>query len=137
MDISQIMSVSEREDRGTVVHVRDAVGELQYQEADPTRPVTITVAGTFSKRYQDTLAGHRDALFKQRRATLSGEQLTQQQIELVAACIISWDGFTLNGAPFPCTMENAVMVLKSAHWIRQELEEAMGDHASFFTSSST
>jgi hypothetical protein len=95
------------------------------------------VAGTYSRLYRRQLDAQRDRMLKARRAMLTAEQLTQNQIELVASCILGWDGFTNAGAPFLCTHENAVTLLTKAPWVRDQLEDAMGDHANFFSPPST
>lgn len=138
MEISGNKSVTEREDEGTVVHVRDASGEPAiYENGTGPKPVTITVAGTYSSKYRRAVDAQRDRMLKQRRASLSGEQLNRQQLELVAACVLSWEGFTAEDKPFPLTKDNAVLLLDNAPWIREQVEEAMGDHASFFQKAST
>jgi hypothetical protein len=76
-------------------------------------------------------------MLKQRRTSLTGEGLNRQQLELVAASIIAWEGFTANGQPYQLTKENAIALLDKAPWIREQVEEAMGDHASFFPKPST
>lgn len=124
MDISRIDT--KPEDEGTVVQIKDASGQ-------PEDGVTITVAGSYSSQYRRTSSAQRDRMLKQRRTQLSGEQLERNQLELDAACIISWEGFTTGQAPYPLTKENAVALLTKAPWIREQVEEAMQDHASFFS----
>ncbi len=125
MDIQTIDDVA-REDEGTLVMVKDAAGEEQDG-------VTILVAGTYSTAYRKAVSAQRDRMLRQRRGNLTGEQLERQQLELVAACIIEWDGFTSNGQPFPLSKDNAITLLTRAPWIREQVEEAMSDHASYFT----
>ena len=130
MEVTRNRSVAEREDEGTVVQVKDENGDTQ-------EGVTITVAGTYSSRYRRATDAQRERMLKSRRASLTGEQLNRQQLELVAACIISWEGFTAEGKPYPLTKENAVALLDNAPWIREEVESAMGDHSAYFLASST
>ncbi len=125
MDISNTKSVAEREEEGTVVDVKDATGEKQ-------KGVTITVMGTYSSTYRRAVAANRDRILKQRRATVDGDQLEQQAIETAASCIKAWTGFTAGDKPYPLTKANAVALLTNAPWIREQVEEAMNDHASFF-----
>jgi hypothetical protein len=139
IDIGSAPAVVAREDEGQSVHIREASGELAYFSANggPPAPVTITVAGTYSAAYRRQLDAQRDRMLKARRNLLTADQLTANQIELVAACILAWAGFTNGGAPFPCTRDNAVLLLTKAPWVRDQLEEAMGDHAGFFATAST
>ncbi len=133
MDISNNKSVAEREDEGTVVHVKDVTGEPQYLDG---KPVTIAVAGTYSSTYRKAVAANRDKWLKRRSQTLDGEHLDKQALETTVACIKGWDGFTAGESPFPFTKANALVLLEGAPWIREQVESAMGDHESFFKPAS-
>lgn len=131
IDLNAGKSVAAREDEGTVVHVRDEIGEKLYQDEAKTLPATITVVGTYSSRYRRLSEANRDKMLKQRRSQMDGDQLNQQSLELVASCILSWDGFVTVDGPFPYTKANAVALLDACPWIREQVEAAMNDHASF------
>lgn len=136
-DLSEAAAVAAKEDEGTVVHVRGSDGEPMYFGKDDAEPVTITVAGTYSKAYRRAVDAQRERLVKQRRVTLTGEALAKQQLELVAACVLAWSGIVDAGKPLPCEKPNVLRLLTAAPWIREQVEEAMQDHAGFFGSSST
>jgi hypothetical protein len=133
MEITKLKTAA-AEDEGTLVAIRDASGEPELQPNGD--PVTITVAGTYSSRYRRAMDNQRERLLKQRRTSLTGEGLNRQQLELIAASIIEWEGFTAEGQPYPFTKENAIALLDNAPWIREQVEEAMGDHAAFFPKAS-
>lgn len=133
IDVSGAASVSQREDEGQVVHIRDANGE---PEMDGDKPVTVRIAGTYSRVYRRTQEAQTQRMFKRRQAALTAEQWTANRIELVAACIMEWAGFYNRGQPFPYTKENATLLLTGAPWILTQLEEAQADHAGFSTGSS-
>jgi hypothetical protein len=133
VEIGNAKSVAEREDEGTPVHIRNEAGELQYEN---DKPVTITVAGSYSKTYRKATEAQRDKSLKQRRSVPTGEQLSRQALEILASCIVSWEGFTSQGKPFGYSKENAIALLDSAPWIREQCEEALYDHASFFPKAS-
>jgi hypothetical protein len=128
IDLDQAGEVTAREDAGITVHIRGADGEPAYQG---DRPVTIRIAGTYSQVYRKTQDQQTRRLLKQRSRDLSPEQLTANRVELVAASILGWEGFTNKGEAYPCTRENAVALLTRAPWIREQLEEAQQDHAGF------
>jgi hypothetical protein len=127
VDISNAKSVAEQEEEGTVVHVKDASGELAY---NGDKPVTITVMGTYSTTYRKAVSSNRDKWLK-RRQTLDGDSLDKQAIETTAACVKSWDGFTSGTDPYPATKANVIALLENAPWIREQVETAMGDHQLF------
>lgn len=129
MEISTSKSVAEREEEGTVVHLADETGTLMYENL---KPVTITVVGTYSKTYRRVQNENRAKALKQRRSQLTPEQIDAKANEAVAGCIKGWEGFLSDGKPFPFTRENAIALFEQAPWIREQVEEAMGDHAAFF-----
>lgn len=128
MEISNIKAERASEEEGVTVEIRNRAGELE-------EGVTITVVGTYSATYRKVRDANRDKMVKQRRGMLNGEALDAQAIETAARCIKGWTGFTANGQPYPYTRENAIALLSEADWIREQVEEAMNDHASFFQKS--
>jgi hypothetical protein len=129
--------VTAREDDGVEVHVRDELGEYQfYEENGEQKPVVICMAGTYSSVYRKALAKQRDRAMKQRRASVSGEELHKRQLELIAECVLWWKGFVDGGKPYPHNVTNAVALFEVAPWIREDCESAMGDHESFFSKGS-
>ena len=138
LDISTAAEAAKIEDEGQVVHVRDRDGEMLYYAngTQERRPVTITVAGTYSSVYRGALNRQRDRLVKLRRAKLTGDMVEEQQLELMAACVLAWDGFFIGAEPVKCTRENVKQVLATVPWIREQVDEAMGDHEGFTRRSS-
>jgi hypothetical protein len=133
MDISTNKSVAEREDEGVVIQLKDVTGEPQYfGDAENSKPVTMTVAGTYSPTYRKAVAANRDKWLRQRSREMDGDQMDKQSLRTAAACIKGWDGLFSGGAPVPCTKDNVVALLDEAPWIREQVEAAMTDHASFF-----
>jgi hypothetical protein len=132
MDITDAQAQAAQEDQGQTIEIRTAAGEPELHDGTP---VTITVVGLYSDTYRRIYDRQREQIFKRGRRALTGEALRRQQIELVAACIRDWHGFTNGGLPFPYTKDNAVALLNAVPWIREQVEEAMGDHAGFFKSA--
>jgi hypothetical protein len=124
LEISTSKNVAEREEEGITIDIKDASGEKEPG-------VQITVAGTYSATYRKAQSQNRDKFLKQ-RGGLDGDTLETRSLELTAKCIKSWKGFTSDGKEFPCTKDNAIALLSGAPWIREQVEEAMNDHASFF-----
>lgn len=125
MEISTSKSVAEREEEGITIDIKDASGEIEPG-------VSITVVGTYSATYRKAQSQNRDKFLKQ-RGGVDGETLETRSLELTAKCIKGWKGFTSDGKDFPYTKENAIALLSGAPWIREQVEEAMNDHQSFFT----
>lgn len=136
MDITKAGAVTEREDEGVVVEINDEAGNPAFGPDGTTR-VTITVVGTYSKRYRAALEANRRWWRKHvGRTKPTDQQIEAQALELMAASIISWQGFTAGGADYPFTKANAVALFDQAPWIREQVETAMSDHEGFFTTGS-
>lgn len=135
MDVTTISTVSE--DEGTVVHLKDAAGELLFDgDGESKTPVTIRVAGTYSDRHKKAQKKIKD---RNLRANRRGQDYTADTLEagtteLEAACIIEWT-FTANGQSFPITAANwKALVAKQPQW-QEQVALAMNDHARFFDKS--
>jgi hypothetical protein len=135
-DVSAQKDVGQREEEGTLVPVKSVTGEVQYDgEGDATKPVTIRVVGTYSKTYRRASFALRERVRKF-RTTRTSEQQDQHAIELIADCLLGWEGITNGGQPFPFTRDNAIALLTNCPWVREDVEAAMGDHERFFSTSS-
>jgi hypothetical protein len=133
IDLAKAGTVKAREDEGQVVHIRDETGDLAFEGETP---VTVKIQGSYSAAYRRVEDEQLRRQIKRRLATVTPDQLTANRVELVAACILDWSGFTDGGRPFPCTRENATRLLEVAPWVLNQLAEAQQDHASFFGSRS-
>jgi len=132
-DLSTAGSVIEREEQGQAVHITDAAGNLLYQDAEKTKPVTMTVVGTYSRRYKRAMEGRAQQARKRR---LSEEEAQRDVLEATAECVIAWDGFHDAGKPLECKPSNVVKVLEAAPWIYEQVATAMWDHAGFLRAAS-
>jgi len=129
LDLSTSKTVSEREGEGRWVDVLDSQGE-------PYSPgVRMLVAGSYSLHYRKAQDAQRNRLIKQRRTSLTGDAVKQQQLELTAACVLKWEGVLNGGQPEECTRESVARMLDACPWIMRQVEEAMEDHAGFFGSN--
>ena len=124
--------VAARQDAGTVVVLHDEVGDvLTFTDADgKVVEVSALVAGSLSSTYRKAEDAQRDRAIKRRSTTLTGEMLTRQQMELTAACVLSWN-LRDGDKPIPATRENILTVFLAAPYLRAEIEGAMQDAARF------
>ena len=116
------------EDEGVVVHITNANGEPLY--FGDKQPVTITVAGTYSKRYREAERAVTSRRFKGNR-TPDIDAIRKEALNLTAECVLAWDGFFDGGKVLECSKANVVKVLDGFPWVLQQVEVAMGDHAGF------
>lgn len=135
-DLNESADVTTREDEGILVHLRDAAGEKMYADEAQEKPVTMRVAGTYSEVYRKAREANRDKQLKKRSPHLDGDQLEDAALDEIAACVLSWENLNAGGKPLPFSKHNAVVVLKKARFIREQVEAAMSDHAAFFKPAS-
>lgn len=69
-----------------------------------------------------------------RNQAISPEEIEQDSLNLLAACTKSWTGVVLEGQPLPCTKENAIMLYERFPWIKEQVDQAIGDRANFIGS---
>jgi hypothetical protein len=134
-DLAAAAPVAALEEQGTTVELTGADGEPLTFGDD--RPVTMTIAGTYSARYRKAERAEADRMLKRKKKQVTPEEAEERMMSLAAACVLAWDGFFSNGEPFACTPENVKAVLKAAPWIYSQVLEAMQDHARFFSTAST
>ena len=137
LNLGAAKAVSDREDEGQVIELLDAAGEpLVYQNGTAEKPVTVTVAGSYSATYRKAVERQRLRMLKRRRGKLTSNELTDNQIELEAACALPWDGvLTDDGKPIEHKMENVTGILVGVPWVREQIQIAIEDHAGFFGSA--
>ena len=111
--------------------------EMEDVEGNPyAPPVTMDVVGTYSERFLAEEERQGSAMLRGRRRKPTGKMVREQQIAKAAACVVGWDGVMDGKEPVPCTPENVLRVLTAAPWMREQVEEAMNDHAGFSNRSS-
>ncbi len=139
LDIGSLPRVGDLEDEGVVVELRDINDERLFwqDEKGNEKPVTITVAGSYSHRYRRTQEAQTTRVMKRRGGVqVTGEMLSRQRLELIASCVLGWEGFVAQGKAWPCTKENVMQALQAAPYIREQVEAAMEDHEAFFKRAS-
>jgi hypothetical protein len=134
VDIATASTVTDREDDGIVVELNDEKNQPAFGPDGSTR-ASVTVAGTYSRRYRLAQVANRKTMRK-RRGVVDDDTIDELAKEQIAACIIAWDGFVKGGQPFPLNRENAVYVLTVMPWVREQIENAMTDHEAFFSKGS-
>lgn len=140
MEIGNAKQVTDREDEGNTIEINDENDEPQFYpegaSEEDGKPVTITVAGTYSKRFRRAREKRRSKNEK-RQGRLSDEEKNRQEVEVAAACIMAWEGFTQGGKPYELTEKNAIDLLLAMPWVYEQVLVAMNDHQGFSTARST
>lgn len=137
LDITEQKVLAEREDDGAEVHIHGIDDMPLYytnNEGDEVA-VTITVAGTNSRKFREIESRQRKRRIKPR--DLTGSRLHEDGIEKVAFCTIRWQGILNNGEEVRCDFENARVLYREVPHVYNQLVEAMGEAERFFDQTST
>jgi len=59
------------------------------------------------------------------------EKIEADAIDLLAVCTTDWRGVTYKGATMPFTVANAKTIYGELTWIREQVDEAIGDLENF------
>lgn len=95
--------------------------------------VFIVLAGADSPQYRNTsLMFTRRRIRNGARSEFDPEKLEKENIEVLAACTLSWKGVVLEGKELPCTRENAVMLYTRFPWVKEQVERFVIDRTSYF-----
>jgi hypothetical protein len=136
MDIGQIKQELAQDEETVTFTVYDKADE-PYLGSD-RKPATISVVGSDAKRYTDARQSIQRAALRTHGKPTPDEtiqRIRDNRIALAAAAITGWSGWESDGQPFPCTPENAAVLLSANH-ILEQVENAIGKHATLFTKRS-
>ena len=102
--------------------------------------IVFTVFGKDSDRFQEVARTQQKRRlnkmskggFRSATGSLSPEEMEQESIDLLAACTIGWsDNFVINGGPVQFSIEAARRIYKQFPWIKEQIDDAMGDRSNF------
>jgi len=132
-ELEDAIPVEKLEDKGLEVEIMGLDGEwIIYKGENGTDSIaTIKVVGTYSTRYRRAQETQTTKTLRKRSTSNLGRDLGERRIELVASCVLGWDGFFHKGTPIPFNRNNVVKVLEAAPWVREQLENAMENHEAF------
>ena len=126
MDLSKVRAI-EKADEGAWLDIMFVDGS----ETD----VRIKLAGFDSIAYRDKqreISKRRiDRMQSRKRNPLTPEEIEDQATELLAACVLDWEGLENEGTTFPCNTENAVKLLRENLWIKEQVDVFVGDRSNF------
>lgn len=124
-----------RSDEGVALTV------LRPDNGEPMRtaagePVTVTIAGRDSRRYRRA----ERAMIQRRLANpdveMTDEVVEQERARILADCVVSWSGVTLEGAELECTADNAQMMFIRFPWLADQVDAFQARRANFFETRS-
>ncbi len=134
------MDLSELEPKtGATIPLRHPVTNEPLE--DSTGPLTIDIVGIDSPQFQARqrqIANKRLATAGNRKSKLTAEDLEEEAIGTLAACITGWSAnVALDGKPLEYSRSNAKLLLTRLIWVREQVDAAIADRANFLKASPT
>lgn len=101
--------------------------------------VTVTLLGIDSDAYREREAITADKrlqkILKRSGNKLSTSEMREDTLNMLVACTVGWEGVVLDGAPLPFNPANARKLYQRVPWLREQVEEFVGDRANFLGNS--
>jgi hypothetical protein len=110
MDLSQF-NTQEKSEKGAKLHLAGPDGTLLYDEE--------------SKKRLKKQLGRRNQLH------LTAEEMDNETLDILVKCTLSWEHIVVSAARPPCTAENVRNLYRTYPWIREQVDEFIGDRSNF------
>lgn len=101
-------------------------------------PMIVVAYGKFSEQYKRIQTKQQDTRLKRAqrsggRAPVSAAELAAERLNLVVACVKSWN-IVVDGETPECTPANIQSIFERMPWLRDQVEEAMEETQRFLKS---
>lgn len=93
--------------------------------------ITITAKGIDSKLFRTTAFRLAESSGANRKK-LSASKVDQNAISLLVAVTTGWSNIVHDGQHLEFNEENVRMIYTEYNWLRQQVDEAIGDRSNFF-----
>lgn len=127
------LSVFELAPEGAVLAIKHPITR-EPLEIDGV-PVTVTMVGPDSAEWRAVQRSIVDRRLKDRKASVSAEEIEAEAIRALAACIKAWTGMRLNGVDLECNEANKTMVLVKLPHFRRQIDEFLAHSENFLKAS--
>lgn len=129
-------------DLATLEDITEA--EVQLKRDTQLLPIWVTLAGPEHPKRKAFVFAKQRRMRQQLSRTGKIElqdpaEDEQDEVELLAACVLSWRGVMLNGKPLDCNKTNVMAVLGDPKraWFRRAVKAAFDDNEAFIAASAT
>lgn len=112
-----------------------AILTLTHPATGEAMNIKITLASPDSEAYRKVSMRVQNAQLKyalQNRGKTTAERLAANGLDVLVGATLDWEGIAENGVPLPCTLENVRRVYTDFPFIREQVEEFLGDRQNFF-----
>ena len=114
-----------------------AVLDVLHPTENTPLGIKITLAGADSDVYRKTVNKNVNKRVQRMKPGQSlpftAEEQEESGLNLLAVCTLAWEGVVVEGEVLPCTKENAKMVYQRFPWIKEQVDQFIGDRANFLS----
>lgn len=118
------LNVAEKSEEGTWI-------EIEHPVSSEPLGMHVKILGTESKAYQKALRKNQDKRLKKGMRKVKSEELENESIELLVQCVVDWQDFVFEGEELECKPENIRWVFKNYKWVKDQVDEQIGDYSNF------
>lgn len=129
MDLSKL-DLEAAADQGATLQLRHPVTEEVLTQDDGT-PITITVLGSESKKFQRAMDAFERSRSGRKQKPMARAERQRAAAAMLAEVTVGWQGIIWDGEELPCTKENAKMLYFERPFIREQVDEFVGDMGNF------
>lgn len=105
--------------------------ELENPKDSEPLGVHFKLLGSDSEEYNKQVRKNNDKRIKKGMKNLKSETLEAEGLELLVACTVDWQDVMDEGEELECTKENVRKVYKKYPWIKDQVDEFVGDRSNF------
>lgn len=137
MDFNQL-DTGRASNEGATLHLKHPVTGVPLLHDD--QPQTIDLAGPDSDRWRkNKFEAYRRRAKEARRSggTLPPEVIEAEAIEALASVTLGWSKIIIDGRDLEFSKQAAVSLYTRFSWIREQVDEFVGDLGNFMKSSGT
>lgn len=118
--------------------------QLTHPVTGAALPLFVTILGADSDEYQSALREQQrrrmERMARGKRAPITPEEIDDEALNLLARITRGWraDGMLLDGKPLPAfSTAEARKLYERFPWIREKVDQAMGDRGNFLPGFAT
>jgi len=120
-------------DLSTLLPKNDAVIQLKHPVTGEFLPdIEVQIVGHDSPVFKNAIKARAKAQIARKSKELDLNANERDTIELLAQCTLGWTGITEGGKELPFSTANAVYIYTKYNWIREQIDNAIGDRSHFF-----
>jgi len=122
-------------DLGSLEATETATLELRHPTTGKAIPgATITAYGKDSRKFEVLQNKSLRKRLKKRNSIPDPEDFNRENLEILAELITGWAGIVVDGSEIPYTKDNAIQLFERFKWIKEQVDEFVGDRLNFLPS---